>query len=42
MLWFHEYDDLDVEVGELASVKWDIKGEKVEIKVEIKVEDKYE
>ena len=22
MLWFHEYDDLDVEVGELADVKW--------------------
>lgn len=23
MLWFHEYDDLDVEVGTLAGVKWD-------------------
>ena len=22
MLWFHEYDDLDVEVGELSDVKW--------------------
>ena len=25
MLWFHEYDDLDVEVGELADVNWGIK-----------------
>ena len=22
MLWFHEYDELDVEVGQLADVKW--------------------
>ena len=22
VLWFHEYDDLDVEVGELSSVEW--------------------
>lgn len=27
MLWFHEYDDLDVEVGELADVEWSIKEE---------------
>ena len=22
VLWFHEYDELDVEVGQLADVKW--------------------
>ena len=27
MLWFHEYDDLDVEVGELADVEWGVKKE---------------
>ena len=27
MLWFHEYDDLDMEVGELADVEWGIRKE---------------
>lgn len=40
MLWFHEYDDLDVEVGELAGVKWGVKVEEVEEEeVKVKVED---
>lgn len=47
MLWFHEYDDLDVEVGELAGVTWGFKkegggdgdgGVKMEMGVEIGVE----
>ena len=36
MLWFHEYDDLDVEVGDLRMVKWGVKKEE---DVEVKVED---
>lgn len=24
VLWFHEYDDLDVEVGHLADMKWGV------------------
>lgn len=36
MLWFHEYDDLDVAVGELRDVKWGVKNEE---DVEVKVED---
>ena len=46
MLWFHEYDDLDVEVGDLAGVKWDAVEEEemvmeghVKKEVKIKVED---
>ena len=46
MLWFHEYDDLDVEVGDLAGVKWDaVEKEEmvmeghVKKEVEVKVED---
>ena len=36
MLWFHEYDDLDVEVGELADVEWCIeKEEELDIKREV-------
>lgn len=36
VLWFHEYDDLDVEVGELRWVNWGLKKEDY---VEVKVED---
>lgn len=51
MLWFHEYDDLDVEVGELRDVEWGIKKEEgegegmewgvkeEEVEVEVKLED---
>ena len=50
MLWFHEYDDLDVEVGELSNVEWavDVKKEdvvkkeedvKVKKEIHVKVED---
>lgn len=46
MLWFHEYDDLDVEVGDLAGVKWEaVKKEEmvmeghVKKEVKVKVED---
>ena len=36
MLWFHEYDDLDVEVGELRGVKWGAKkGEGEGLKKEV-------
>ncbi len=45
MLWFHEYDDLDVEVGELGGREWGVK-EEGEVKMEdvkvgatLKVED---
>lgn len=46
MLWFHEYDDLDVEVGELSSVEWPVhvkkedvvKDEEKEVKVMAKKE----
>ena len=34
VLWFHEYDDLDVKVQELRDVDWGIKKELVEEKVE--------
>ena len=45
MLWFHEYDDLDVEVGELSKVEWAVhvkkedvvKEEDVKVKKEIHV-----
>ncbi|KAF6229745.1 hypothetical protein HO173_011261 [Letharia columbiana] len=38
VLWFHEYDDLDVEVGELEGIKWGgVKKEEEEVKV--KMED---
>ena len=38
MLWFHEYDDLDVEVGDLRMVKWGVKKEE-DVEVKVKVED---
>ncbi|KAM0796968.1 hypothetical protein BDR22DRAFT_917004 [Usnea florida] len=31
VLWFHEYDDLDVEVGELRGREWDVKEVKKEV-----------
>lgn len=46
MLWFHEYDDLDVEVGDLAGVEWGAVEEEetvlqghVKKQGEVKVED---
>ena len=41
MLWFHEYDDLDVEVGELADVNWGIEkeDEQEEMDVVVKKEE---
>ena len=36
VLWFHEYDDLDVAVGELRKVKWGLKKEE---DVEVMIED---
>ena len=50
MLWFHEYDDLDVEVGELSDVQWPVHVKKedavnqeehmnVKKEVNVKVED---
>lgn len=48
VLWFHEYDDLDVEVGELRGVKWGVKEEEEglewdvkeeEVEAEVKLED---
>lgn len=41
VLWFHEYDDLDVEVGELRGVRWGVmkeEGEEVDVEVKVKVE----
>ena len=47
MLWFHEYDDLDVEVGELSHVEWAVHVKKeedvnvnVKKEVNVKVEEK--
>ncbi|CAD6588599.1 MAG: hypothetical protein ASARMPRED_003611 [Alectoria sarmentosa] len=37
VLWFHEYDDLDVEVGELRGVGWGVKKEEEEEGVEMGV-----
>ncbi len=43
MLWFHEYDDLDVEVGELGGREWGVKEEgregEEEWEEEVKMED---
>ena len=30
MLWFHEYDDLDVEIEELKNAEWGVKRELVD------------
>ena len=38
MLWFHEYDDLDVEVGELRGVRWGVKKEEGEDEEQMGVE----
>ena len=45
MLWFHEYDDLDVEVGELSHVEWAVHVKKEDVikeeeDVNVKVEEK--
>lgn len=44
MLWFHEYHDLDVEVGELADVEWGVEKEdgQEEIHVIVKKEEEEE
>ena len=39
MLWFHEYDDLDVKVEKLRNAKWGIKKELVDEEVKVKIED---
>ncbi|CAF9911639.1 MAG: hypothetical protein ALECFALPRED_007418 [Alectoria fallacina] len=38
VLWFHEYDDLDVEVGELRGVRWGVKKEEGEDEEQMGVE----
>lgn len=42
MLWFHEYDDLDVEVGELADVEWGIKKEDRQEEMDVVVKKEQE